>query len=451
MLLLIGDIALILLATQLSAWIRFEPDEPSYDIFRVHTGASTFTLLLYITAFYIFNLYDVYRPPTVKEMAMRTTAAVIAAGVLLAFLFYSLQHWEFGRGIFLLQMGFVWGFGFCWRNALFRMNPVSSGKEKVLIAGAGESGLALLDLLKGPFGFYEPVGFLDDDVQKIGRIIGDLPVLGRVSQLKEIGKEVGAQTTLVAITRDRSEYMIKAVLNAKLEGMTIKNMPEVFEEVTETVPVEHIRDDWLVFSEGFSLVTKSYIQKVKRLLDFSISGVLVLMSLPIIVLTILAIRLDSSGPVFFRQQRVGKGGKPFTAWKFRSMKENAEQDGAQWAEKEDPRITRVGRIIRKLRIDELPQIYNVFLGDMSLIGPRPERPEFVEQLEAEIPYYGIRHAVSPGITGWAQVNYPYGASVEDALKKLEYDIYYIKNMSLILDGKIVLKTIGVMLFGQGAR
>ena len=213
----------------------------------------------------------------------------------------------------------------------------------------------------------------------------------------------------------------------------------------------NIRDDWLVFVDGFNLITKPYVQKVKRLVDFGSSGVLLLLSLPIILLTILAIRIDSPGPIFFRQQRVGKGGKPFTVWKFRSMSQDAEKSGAQWASKEDLRITRVGRIIRIIRIDELPQIYNVFLGDMSLIGPRPERPEFVKQLEAEIPYYGIRHSVSPGITGWAQVNYQYGASVEDSLRKLEYDIYYIKNMSLILDAKIVLKTIGVVLFGQGAR
>jgi len=281
--------------------------------------------------------------------------------------------------------------------------------------------------------------------------MGSLLVRGKTSQLKEIGKETGATISFLAITKARPKELIKTILDARLEGMTFKDMPAVFEDITKSVPVEHIRDDWLVFADGFNLITKPYVQKIKRLADFSISGVLLLLSLPVILLTVLAIRIDSPGPIFFKQQRVGKGGKPFTAWKFRSMSQDAEKNGAQWALKEDPRTTRVGRIIRILRIDELPQIYNVFLGDMSLIGPRPERPEFVKQLEAEIPYYGIRHSVRPGITGWAQVNYPYGASVEDSLRKLEYDIYYIKNMSLILDAKIVLKTIGVVLFGQGAR
>ncbi len=450
-LLFMGDIAFVLIATQLSAWIRFDSADPSYHVFSAHTGGATFTLLLYLMAFYVFDLYDVYRPVLSRETAMRTTAAVSMAGVFLAFLFYSLPHWEFGRGIFLLQMAFVWCFAFLWRNLLSRLYPSTSGKQKVLILGAGDSGVALLRLLRMSHSPYEAVGFLDDDPQKKGREVEMLPVLGNTLQLKEIGKETGATTAFLAITKERSHALIKSILTARLDGMTIKDLPAVFEDVTGIVPVEHIRDDWLVFTEGFNLITKPYVQKIKRVIDFGISGMLLLLSLPVILATILAIRMDSSGPIFFSQQRVGKGGKPFTAWKFRSMSQDAERDGAKWASKEDPRTTRVGRIIRIFRIDELPQIYNVFRGDMSLIGPRPERPEFVRQLEAEIPYYGIRHAVSPGITGWAQVNYHYGASVEDSLRKLEYDIFYIKNMSLLLDAKIALKTMGVVVFGEGAR
>jgi len=293
------------------------------------------------------------------------------AGVLLAFLFYALPHWEFGRGIFLLQMVFVWCFGFVWRKALFRINPITSGKEKVLILGAGESGAAMHQLLQMAHSPYEAVGFLDDDPEKLGKTIGTLPVRGKTSQLKEIGKETGATTTLLAITKARPKELIKTILDARLEGMTIKDMPAVFEDITGTVPVEHIRDDWLVFADGFNLITKPYVQKVKRLVDFGSSGFLLLLSLPIILCTVLAIRIDSPGPIFFRQQRVGKGGKPFTAWKFRSMSQDAEKNGAQWALNEDPRTTRVGRIIRILRIDELPQIYTFFLGDMRLSGPRP--------------------------------------------------------------------------------
>jgi exopolysaccharide biosynthesis polyprenyl glycosylphosphotransferase len=193
------------------------------------------------------------------------------------------------------------------------------------------------------------------------------------------------------------------------------------------------------------------IRKVKRLIDFSVSGLLLVGTAPVMLLTAVAIRFDSPGPIFFKQKRVGQNERIFTIWKFRSMREDAEKSGAVWAGEEDPRITRVGQWIRKMRIDELPQIINVFRGEMSLIGPRPERPEFVHDLEREIPYYAVRHYVVPGITGWAQVKYRYGASIADSLKKLEYDIYYIKNMSLIIDTRIMLKTIRVVFFGDGAR
>ena len=448
---LVGDITLIMCATQISAWIRFDPADPSYDIFRTHTGASTFSLLFYLIMLYVFDLYDAHRPVLSRETAVRTTGAVGSAGLFLALLFYLLGHWEFGRGIFLIQMVLAWCFLFAWRMFRSLIYPLSSEKEKVLIIGAGISGLILLNRLKHPTSPYEAVGFLDDDPGKIGQSIESLPVLGGTGHLQKIAKQTGVATAILAITRDRPAHLIKGILAARLKGLTIEDMPAVFENMTGRVPVEHIRDDWLVFADGFNLISKSYVQRVKRIIDIAFSVILLLVASPVIVLTMLAIRLDSPGPVFFKQQRVGKGGRVFTLWKFRSMSQDAEQKEAVWAEKKDPRTTRVGRFIRLLRIDELPQILNVFWGDMSLIGPRPERPEFIRNLEAKIPYYAIRHSVSPGITGWAQVNYRYGASVEDSLRKLEYDIYYIKNMSLLLDLKIVLKTIGVVLFGQGAR
>jgi len=225
----------------------------------------------------------------------------------------------------------------------------------------------------------------------------------------------------------------------------------VFEGLTRRVPVEHIHDEWLLFAGGFYLISKEYLQKVKRLIDFTFSSLLLTVSLPLVGVTALAIKLDSKGPIFYKQKRIGKGGSEFIAWKFRSMVENAEQRGVVWAKQNHKRVTRVGKVLRLLRIDEIPQLFNVFRGEMSLIGPRPERPEFVKELETQILYYTVRHTVRPGITGWAQVNYRYGASVEDALRKLEYDLYYIKNMSLLLDLKIMLKTIGVVIFGQGAR
>lgn len=445
---LAGDAALILLATQIASWIRFGP---SYSIFRTNTGASFFTLILYMAMLYIFDLYHRnHSKPTAKN-AVRAAVAVAFAGVILVILFYSLPHWVYGRGIFLIQITLVWCFIFGWRALFFFVFPREPFKEGVFILGAGDSGKALLRLLKNPNSPYQAVGFLDDDARKQGFNVESVPVLGAIDRLPEIAKKSRVRTAILAITGIRTAELIRHILNARLKGINVLNMPTVFENLTGAVPVEHIRDDWLVFADGFNLISRQYVQRAKRLFDVVISSFLLILTSPILAVTALAVKLDSPGPVFFGQTRVGKDGRPFTLWKFRSMKEDAEKDGAVWAQENDPRITAVGRMIRILRIDEIPQIFNVFRGDMSLIGPRPERPEFVRDLETVIPYYGLRHSVRPGITGWAQVNYSYGASVEDSLRKLEFDIFYIKNMSLTLDAKIALKTIGVVLFGQGAR
>lgn len=446
-----GDVFLILAATQVSAWIRFLPSDPSYQVFTNHSGACLFTLVLHLTVVYIFDLYDMQRPGFSWNTAMRMATAVVMGGLISAIFFYSLPQWMFGRGIFLIQMILIWAFLFGWRALLWFLLPMAMDRERVLILGAGVCGKALALLLEGPSSPYEAVGFLDDDPTKQGASIQSVPVLGPISDLEVMAKDRGVRSAFLAITRDRNSELIRRVLDARLNGLAILDMPVVYERLTGAVPVDHIRDDWLVYAEGFDLISKRYIQRVKRIIDFGISTPLLLATLPLLLITCLAIRLDSPGPAFFKQARVGKDRRVFTLWKFRSMKRDAEQQGAVWAQEHDPRVTRVGRFIRVLRLDELPQVLNVFLGDMSLIGPRPERPEFVAQLQTQIPYYGVRHAVRPGITGWAQVNYPYGATVEDAKRKLEYDIFYIKNMSLGLDLKIVLKTIGVVLFGQGAR
>ena len=217
------------------------------------------------------------------------------------------------------------------------------------------------------------------------------------------------------------------------------------------LPLSQITDEWLLETEGFNLNTRGSLRRLKRAFDVCVSIAIFLITAPIMLLTAIAIRLESKGPVIYKQDRVGLFEKEFTVYKFRSMRTDAEKNGAVWAKEHDDRITRVGRFIRKVRIDELPQLWNVLKGDMSFIGPRPERMTFVKKLKEDIPYYSLRHTVKPGLTGWAQVCYPYGASEEDSRHKLEYDLYYIKNMSILLDITIVLKTIGVVLFPKGAR
>ena len=238
-------------------------------------------------------------------------------------------------------------------------------------------------------------------------------------------------------------------MSARLRGLRLYDLAEFYEQVWAKVPVFHLRDGWFMSAPGFALLHRSISLKLKRVLDVLVAMCLLLLLLPVGAIVALAIRLETKGPVIYRQQRVGAYDRPFQVYKFRSMVADAESGGARWASGDDQRITAVGRILRKLRIDEWPQMWNVIKGDMSFIGPRPERPEFTETLEREIPYYDLRHLVKPGITGWAQVMYPYGSSVEDAIRKLEYDLYYIKNHSLMLDLLIFLKTIRVVLFGKG--
>ncbi len=272
-------------------------------------------------------------------------------------------------------------------------------------------------------------------------------------QIEMIAQEIGVTRAIMAIPRNRSSLLISSILRARLQGIEIEDMPKrhVVERLTGRIPVQNIADQWLLFADGFYLLHKEYIRKIKRLMDMAVSATVLVVTSPLLGLAALAIRLESPGPILYTQQRIGKGNQTFTIYKFRSMRHNAEIDGAMWASQKDSRVTRVGKWLRLTHIDELPQIWNIFKGDMSFVGPRPERPEFVTMLEEKVPYYFVRHSVQPGLTGWAQINYQYGDSIEDATNKLEFDLYYVKNMSIFLDLKIILRTIGVVILRDGAR
>jgi exopolysaccharide biosynthesis polyprenyl glycosylphosphotransferase len=239
------------------------------------------------------------------------------------------------------------------------------------------------------------------------------------------------------------------MVEARMQGQGIVGLSGIYERLWKRVPVHHLDPNWFFQSEGFALISSGRKQKLKRLMDLLLAFAFLFLLWPVMLLTALAVRLESRGAAMYRQVRTGKGGEPFTILKFRSMRIDAEKDGAQWAKTKDDRITRIGGFIRKTRLDELPQLFNVLAGQMSFIGPRPERPEFNDDLAKKIPYYNLRHMVRPGLTGWAQISYPYGASVEDAHRKLEYDLYYIKNQNLIFDVKILLKTARVVLLAAG--
>jgi sugar transferase (PEP-CTERM system associated) len=275
--------------------------------------------------------------------------------------------------------------------------------------------------------------------------------MGASSLLVEMAERGEIDAAVIAITHRKSPELFQTMIKSKLKGVEICDMPSLYEEYTGKVPVMHITDGLVAYTPFQGMKKTMYMRRVKGLLDKALSLTGLTLSLPMMAVTAAAIKLDSRGPVLYRQRRVGLDGRTYELLKFRSMTADAETKGAQWARENDPRVTRVGRFIRKTRIDEIPQMWNVLNGQMSFIGPRPERPEFVSELNHEIPFYTMRHSVKPGITGWAQVNYRYGASKGDALEKLQYDLFYIKNLSALLDLHIILRTIRVVLFGTGAR
>lgn len=277
----------------------------------------------------------------------------------------------------------------------------------------------------------------------------ELKILGSMKDLEKITKKYRPDVLVVALSERRGAFPIKEILDCKLQGIRVEDWPTFYEKLTGKIFIENLRPSWLIFSDGFT--RNSLTRMVKRMVDVLVATFGLLFALPLMLLIALCIKLDSSGPILFRQERVGEKGKIFTLYKFRTMIVDAEKEtGPIWSQTLDPRTTRVGRFLRRIGMDELPQLFNVLKGDMSFVGPRPERPHFVQDLQEKIPYYAQRLVVKPGITGWAQVCYGYGSSIEDTIEKLQYDLYYIKNMSLFLDLLIILSTIHKVLFAQVA-
>jgi sugar transferase (PEP-CTERM system associated) len=297
---------------------------------------------------------------------------------------------------------------------------------------------------------YRIVGFLDNEAVAQDNLPPGYELCGNMADLLSIVEQVRPHIILVALANRRGGLPVHDVLECRFRGIQIEDWPSFCEKVTDKIVINSLRPGWLIFAEG--PVRTRLTETLRRTVDVGLSMVGLMLAAPAMVLAALSIKVDSPGPILFRQVRVGKDGKVFMLYKFRSMAVDAEQHtGPIWASEDDPRVTRVGRLLRKIRLDETPQMFNVLRGDMSFIGPRPERPVFVDQLKEQIPFYGLRFAVKPGITGWAQVKYPYGSTVEDALEKLQYDLYYIKNMSIVLDLLILLKSVQVVLFARGAR
>ncbi len=406
--------------------------------------------LVCLLSLYYHNLYTFKAGFSYHEMALTLLQAIGWASIVLGFLFFTFPSLVPGRWIYLRSLLVFIVISTIWRFSYTMVLKKGWGTTPVLLVGEGDFPGKIINEVST----HSDCGFIVAGVAWVkhpqtGPVYEDIPSFNSPESLLSKVKETKAEVIIVAMDEKRGQLPVQELLRCKMQGIPILEGETFYEELTGKIIVEKINPSWLIFHEGFQ---KSRLMMVgKRLIATMASTFGLLVSLPVICLTSILIKLDSPGPVFFKQERVGKDGKIFTLIKFRSMRSDAEKDGAKWAKKDDDRVTRIGRIIRKLRIDEIPQMWNVLKGDMSFVGPRPERPIFVEQLRKQIPYYDQRHTVHPGITGWAQINYPYGASVEDAKEKLKYDLYYIKHMSVVLDLYIILKTVKTILFREGSR
>ena len=413
-----------------------------------------------IICMHYFDLYDTSVLSNRSEVRIRLFQALGTVYSISVLLYFFYPPLELGRGIFVIGLLLTAMLLFFWRSLFSKMNSVPEFAHRALIFGGGP----LADLLETEFVSRPELG-----LRIVGRILPssngtgnhqggfehaechrDSSMADLTDELSRTVKNLRATQIVVAMGDRRGMLPVDVLLSLKCRGLQVQDGVEVYEAITGKVPIESVRSGWLLFSPGChaSRLHMAY----KRAASVLVSIVGLILSLPLLPFIILVIKLTSPGPVFYRQRRVGRDGVVYYCYKFRTMRADAEADtGPTWAGDDDPRITSVGRFLRQSRIDEIPQLWNVLRGDMSLVGPRPERPEFVDTLNKEIPYYNLRHTVRPGITGWAQIRYKYGSSIEDAKEKLRYDLFYIKNMSAGLDLLVFLQTIKIILLGRGAK
>lgn len=448
LLLFFVDALFIYVAFSISPSIRsgaiiWDIAEPSWTAFSI--------LAIYLIVFYLADLYDIELDFKCPKYFFRFLVAGLAASVFVAMLFFFYPALQAGRGVFLINMGLVGILTYSWRLTFaWCFMDFLKRQKKLLIVGAGWAGNTLYETVR-----YNPnyhiLGYtIDDDPAKWGTCQSPL-VVGDSRILKDVVKELGVDIIVIAITHFKSLRLLKSALDCKMHGVEVYDMPSFYEQVTGKIPVEHVTDSWLVSAPLSGVKKTVYTLRIKRVLDIILSSFGLIFSLPITIPAAIAIKLESPGPVFYRQRRIGLNREPFELVKLRSMKVGTENDRHFAGSKDDPRITRIGKLIRLTRIDEVPQMWNVLKGEMSFIGPRALMEEEVREFEEKVPYFSLRHSIRPGITGWAQVNYKHGAAVEDALVKLQYDLFYIKNLSSLLDFHILLKTVGVVLWGKGAR
>jgi sugar transferase (PEP-CTERM system associated) len=443
---------LIVLSVMFAAVLRFGlPEAPLVFAGELLWRAFLVAVVLQVCLHYC-DLYDLRTLSDRRDLMTGLLRALGAASLILALLYYWIPSLIVGRGVFAMASVLIIGFVAGWRIVFEYLSLHGGPAERLLIVGTGGAAVTLARELferRSELGV-ELIGFVDSDPARVGAPMINPGVIGTVSDIPGIVRERRVDRVVVSLADARGKLNMDELLAMKLtQGVRFDHLASVYEQYTGKIAVENLRPSWMIFSEGFRQSLS--LAAAKRSLDITLSVIGLLLAGPAMAIVAVLLRLTSPGPVLYTQQRVGRDGRPFTIRKFRSMRVDAEAGtGAVWATSGDPRVTRVGRILRRTRLDELPQLWNVLVGDMSFVGPRPERPEFIAELSKRIPYYGQRHAVRPGLTGWAQVRYRYGSSVDDAQEKLQYDLFYIKHMSIAFDLFIIAETVKTVLVRGGS-
>jgi sugar transferase (PEP-CTERM system associated) len=439
------DALIAFIAVQAGFFIRFGAAEIPDDIHVLRVIIFSAVTLI---STYFLELYNFRRIADEKELLARVFIAVITSFFIMTVIGYVIHTALFFRGMLFVTLIVFVILQYLW-HVSYRSVMRSKGMAlRVLVLGTGPLAKKMGDLILSTNNRYILDGYVNPTGESIQVPLED--IVGNGGGLIERIKQNNVDKLVVSLSERRGVFPLQDVMCCKFTGVEVIDAPTFYEEITEKLLIENTTPSWFIFSNGFKMTYP--LRLFKRAVDIVCSIFGLILATPMLPLIALMIKIDSRGPVFLKQIRVGEMEKQFLLYKFRSMRCDAETGcGAVWSKKDDPRITRIGKFLRKTRIDELPQLFNVLKGDMSLVGPRPERPEFIDELKKQIPYYSERHFVKPGVTGWAQIRYPYGASVEDTIEKLRYDLYYIKNISLFLDTVIILETGKVMLFGRGGR
>lgn len=453
LLLLVVDVLAVNASVFIALWLWSRRQEAVFSLQYVLSGLHWFPFLtmLWLVVSYLNDSYDLVTAGDRQRSTVSLVRTALIVFVIYPVIYFFLPPRSQARVPMLFSEVIAFFLLLFWRLLYSTVFTVPRFQRPVLIVGAGWAGRIIAQVIQEHLALeYRLIGYVDDDPGKQGQVIARLAVLGTSEELMEVAEANQVSEIIVAITHSISGELIGRLIECSNRGVQITPMTQLYERVTGKVAVEHVGTSWFLDLPISGRSSLSPVRLVKRVFDVIVALIGLIISVPFYPLIALAILVDNPGPIFYAQYRVGQGGKPFRMIKFRSMVVGAEQDGkARWAAERDRRVTRVGRFLRKTRLDELPQLINVLQGEMSVVGPRPERPEFIDQLQEQIPFYRMRLQAKSGLTGWAQVQHRYVGSVGDSLIKLQYDLYYIKHWSVYLDLLILWKTVGTILRFKG--